>query len=500
MSKKFIEAYLRETEEIIRDVNRDDIEKFINILFEAWKNNKKIITMGNGGSASTASHFTGDLLKTVVNDSSMTEIGQVRGFKSICLNDNQPALTAWINDSGWDKAYSGLLNALLDEGDVLLMVSVHGGSGWSGNLVHAMDFAKKRKAKLLGLAGFDGGKMKEICDSCIVVPKNSTPHTEGFHGVLQHLIIFRVKEMIEEYQKKISDNKIKLFADTANYDEITYSFSRGVNDGITTNPKIMENYGVSNFFNACESMLIKYPKLPISLETDLRGLNVFELEHAPEKVMDVLIRQAYNLALFGDNLVVKIPISTGGLMAVMKLTSEGIATNVTACMTPYQALKAAHAGATYVSLFSNRMLDSHILELSGFSPEIILQGEEWKEIVKKNKEKYFEEAWSRTMKQISHVAKECENIGCKLIVGSIRTPEDILRLAKCKPQVITIPTKIVEGLKDIDAIKSHERQIASDNLPENLFGNSIAHPMTAYTLQEFEKAADSYRKIEQKAV
>ena len=52
--------------------------------------------------------------------------------------------------------------------------------------------------KIIGLAGFDGGKMKEICDACVVVPKDSTPHVEGFHGVLQHLIIFRLKELIEK--------------------------------------------------------------------------------------------------------------------------------------------------------------------------------------------------------------------------------------------------------------------------------------------------------------
>src|SRR3989344_2334219 len=168
----YIEKYLKETEDIARKIDLKEIQKFITILFECWKNNKKVFTMGNGGSASTASHFAGDLLKTVVNDSSLKEINSKRGFKAMCLNDNQPALTAWINDSGWDLAYKGLLNTLLEEGDVLILVSVHGGSGWSGNLIQAMELAKTRNAKILGLAGFDGGKMKEICDSCIVVPKN----------------------------------------------------------------------------------------------------------------------------------------------------------------------------------------------------------------------------------------------------------------------------------------------------------------------------------------
>lgn len=196
---EFIDQYMNETEEIVRNIDRQEIANFINILFEAWKNNKKIITMGNGGSASTASHFVGDLLKTVVNDSSMKDICSNKGFKALCLNDNQSALTAWINDSGWDNAYKGLLHTLLDEGDVILILSVHGGSGWSGNIVHAMQLAKEKGAKIIGLAGFNGGKMKEMCNSCIVVPKESTPHTEGFHGVLQHLIVARLKEIIQKH-------------------------------------------------------------------------------------------------------------------------------------------------------------------------------------------------------------------------------------------------------------------------------------------------------------
>ncbi len=204
---QYIEKYLLETEEIAKKVNREDISNFIDILFNAWKSGRRIYTIGNGGSASTASHFAGDLLKTVVNDSSMKEISGTRGFKAACLNDNQPALTAWINDSGWDKAYAGLLHTLLDEQDVIILFSVHGGSGWSGNIVQAMNLAKQRNAKIIGMAGFDGGKMKEMCDSCIVVPKDSTPHTEGFHGVLQHLVIFRLKELVDDYIQKTSINQ-----------------------------------------------------------------------------------------------------------------------------------------------------------------------------------------------------------------------------------------------------------------------------------------------------
>lgn len=211
MNKEFIDKYMRETDEIVRDIDREEISKFIDILFETWTNGKKVLTMGNGGSASTASHFTGDLLKTVSNSSSDREILQSRrGFKSICLNDNHPAFNAWANDSGWDNVYTGLLNTLLDEGDTILLISVHGGSGWSGNLVRAMEIAKKRNCKIIGLAGFDGGKMKELADSCIVVPKDSTPHVEGFHSVVQHLVVEMLRQKIQNFFENSEVEKLKL--------------------------------------------------------------------------------------------------------------------------------------------------------------------------------------------------------------------------------------------------------------------------------------------------
>jgi D-sedoheptulose 7-phosphate isomerase len=492
MNREFIEKYLKETCEIANSIETAEVEKFIQILFQAWKDGKKVITIGNGGSSSTASHIAGDLLKTVANSSSDREIDEnKRGFKSICLNDNSAGLTAWINDSGWDNAYSGLLNSLMDEGDVILLVSVHGGSGWSGNMVKAMQFAKRRNGKILGLSGFDGGKLKEMADSCIVVTKESTPHVEGFHVVLQHLIVESLRQLIQK--EFLKEDEIKFFADTANLEEIEYSFTRGVSDGITTNPKIMETTGDLSlgFENACKNILKKYPDVPVSLETDLRGINVKDIEENPEKVRDILLEQAYQLASWGKNVIIKIPISSGGILATKILSEKGIKTNVTACMTPYQALEATKAGATYVSLFANRMLDSHIIELSGNSLYEILNNPNWKEILKNNKEKYFEEAWKKILNQISYVAENLDGKKSKLIIGSIRTPEDIFRLVSSKPQIITIPTNIVKGLINIDDLKKSSRIVKTDNCE---IGNSLFHPMTIYTIEEFEKAADTYRK------
>jgi D-sedoheptulose 7-phosphate isomerase len=198
-NEEYIKSYLQEIVNITRDIDINEIDKAINILFEAWKNDSQVFLFGNGGSASTATHFAADLSKT-------TMIKGKKRFKGISLFDNVPLVSAWINDEGWENVYLGQLENLHQPGDVVVAVSVHGGKGrgnageWSQNLTKAMQYAKDREGKIIGMAGFDGGAFKELCDACIIVPKDSTPLVEGFHGDIQHMIIFRLKQLISEYK------------------------------------------------------------------------------------------------------------------------------------------------------------------------------------------------------------------------------------------------------------------------------------------------------------
>ncbi len=286
---------------------------------------------------------------------------------------------------------------------------------------------------------------------------------------------------------------MKFFADTASVKEIDDCFSRKVDDGITTNPKIMELTGDLSlgFEVACREIIRKYPSVPISLETDLRGISIEDLNQRKKDVKEVLLKQAYEIAGWGKNVVIKIPVCQGGLEATTELSKKGIKTNVTACMTPYQALTAAKAGATYVSLFANRMLDSKILELAGVNPQAILTDSNWKEIVKQNQH-LSEKAWEIVLGQIAYVAKKLDGTNTSLIVGSIRSPKDISRLVKAGPQIITIPYKIVQELEGISNLKKTLRSIFSE---EVFVGDSLEHPMTTYSIDEFEKSAELYRKI-----
>ena len=195
MKRGFVSSFLTEFADVARRISEDDINKTIELLFEAWKQGSKIFIIGNGGSASTATHFACDLAKTTVVE------GKKR-FKVISLTDNVPLLTALTNDEGFASIFVEQLKNLLEKDDVLVAISVHGGSGqdkaglWSQNLLAAIQYAKDNHARTIGMAGFDGGAFKTMTDVCIVVPANSTPYVESWHATLEHLICSSLRERI----------------------------------------------------------------------------------------------------------------------------------------------------------------------------------------------------------------------------------------------------------------------------------------------------------------
>jgi D-sedoheptulose 7-phosphate isomerase len=193
----FVRRFLDEFAEVAERFPLDDVDRAIDLLFDAWKNEGKVFIIGNGGSASTATHFACDLAKTTIVE------GKKR-FKVISLTDNVPLLTALMNDEGPASIFIERLRSLLTKGDVVVAISVHGGSGqdkagpWSQNLLAALQYAKDNGARTIGFAGFDGGAFKKMADVCIVVPADSTPYVESWHATLEHLISSCLKEKIQK--------------------------------------------------------------------------------------------------------------------------------------------------------------------------------------------------------------------------------------------------------------------------------------------------------------
>lgn len=196
-NKDFIKNYFDDMRMITDNISVEDIDKVIELLYDAWKHKRRVFTCGNGGSASTATHFACDLAKGTI-------VGDKNRFKVLCLNDNIPLVSALINDEGFDNLFYEQLKSNFEKGDILVCFSVHGGAGkdkaglWSQNLLKAMKYAKDKGGYAIGFSGFDGGPMKDIADACITVPANSTPQVESFHLALEHLITNCLKQKIEK--------------------------------------------------------------------------------------------------------------------------------------------------------------------------------------------------------------------------------------------------------------------------------------------------------------
>ena len=142
--------------------------------------------MGNGGSAATASHFCNDLSQTV-------QVEGKKGFRAIPLTDNVSLMTAWGNDMGHESIFSGQLNNLLNQGDIVIGIS---GGGNSPNILKAMLLSEERSAMRIGFTGFQGGEMKSLVEECIIVPSDNHQFIEDVHMVLVHLIVSVLKERI----------------------------------------------------------------------------------------------------------------------------------------------------------------------------------------------------------------------------------------------------------------------------------------------------------------
>ena len=195
----FVDGYFQAMDEVNRTLSREDVRRAVDLLYQTWEGDGTVYMMGNGGSASTATHFASDLAK-------YTSLPGKRRFRALSLGDNIPLVSALTNDSGFESIFVEQLRPCLKTGDLVVGLSVHGGSGageigpWSQNLVQALALAKERGARTIGFSGFGGGALKGLTDVCIVVPWNTEPLgtllVESYHVALHHLICGALKQRI----------------------------------------------------------------------------------------------------------------------------------------------------------------------------------------------------------------------------------------------------------------------------------------------------------------
>jgi D-sedoheptulose 7-phosphate isomerase len=182
-----IASFLDETKRLLGELSFASIAAAKGILLDCYHRRGRVYSMGNGGSASTAQHFACDLAKYVIP-------GAHRPFDVRCLTDNAPLYTAWANDAEREDVFVNQMRELLTADDVVLAISVHGGTGFSADLVRAVRYANQVGARTIGLVGFDGGVLHRECACSILVPVQSTPQTEGIHLVIEHLLMHLIKE------------------------------------------------------------------------------------------------------------------------------------------------------------------------------------------------------------------------------------------------------------------------------------------------------------------
>jgi D-sedoheptulose 7-phosphate isomerase len=201
--KQFREEYFKKLMDGLNNVPAEDFEKVATILLDAWENNKQVFIFGNGGSAATASHFACDLGKgTLDNVYDMRE----RRFRVMSLNDNMSMFSALANDTHYDDVFVQQLRHHLEEGDVVIGISA---SGNSPNVVNALKLAKGMNAKTIGFLGFEGGKMKALCDAVLHFPEKSYQRSEDAHLIFEHLLTSYIyekkKERVAKKKREESD-------------------------------------------------------------------------------------------------------------------------------------------------------------------------------------------------------------------------------------------------------------------------------------------------------
>ncbi len=177
--QEHVDSYLARLRAAVDALPRDRLELLGELLFRAYENEKQVFTLGNGGSASTASHMAADLAKNTIGPN-------MRRFRILSLNDNTSIMTALANDMGYENVFCEQLMNLITAGDLLVVISA---SGNSENVLKAMSYAQERSAQVVGLLGFDGGRAATIADLSIIVPSDHYGVIEDAHLIINHIFV-----------------------------------------------------------------------------------------------------------------------------------------------------------------------------------------------------------------------------------------------------------------------------------------------------------------------
>ena len=172
--------YLEDIRKIISDLPVGDINRIVSALDEARQKGNRVYVMGNGGSATTASHIAGDLNKTC-------------RLKAQALTDSNYLITGLANDEGYEEIFSKQLERLVQKNDVVIAIS---GSGNSKNILKGVETANKLKCLTIGLCGCcsgEGGALAKKALFSLIVPSKIMEQVEDIHLMIGHMLVTELK-------------------------------------------------------------------------------------------------------------------------------------------------------------------------------------------------------------------------------------------------------------------------------------------------------------------
>lgn len=176
----FIDKYTNSLISLLQNIDKNAIEDIISALEQTLISNSKVYIIGNGGSAATASHMVNDLGVGLKRR-------DIRKFNVISLADNTPVCSAIANDIGYENIFYMQLKDVIEQNDVVIAISC---SGNSENIIKATEYAITKGSKIIGLTGFDGGKLKKISDISFHINTQNGEYglVEDMHMILDHII------------------------------------------------------------------------------------------------------------------------------------------------------------------------------------------------------------------------------------------------------------------------------------------------------------------------
>lgn len=183
-----VDNYIGRLQKALDQLPRDRLTEVGEVLLTAYRNDKRVFTLGNGGSSSTASHMAADLAKNTIGPN-------IKRFHVNSLSDNTSIITALANDLSYDRVFSEQLVNVICAGDVLIVISA---SGNSANVLKAIHYARLQSVETIGLLGFDGGEAATLVDIPIVVRSADYGIIEDVHLAINHMLVEYFKEHLAE--------------------------------------------------------------------------------------------------------------------------------------------------------------------------------------------------------------------------------------------------------------------------------------------------------------